>query len=162
MSFDPREFRNAMGNFATGVTIVTVNSDNEDGFHAMTANSFSSVSLEPPIISVCVDYRAKMLDKISEEGFFGVNFLKENQINVSKLFANQRLDEEPTYTFEKAENGVPLFKGALTSLNCKVMKEVVVGDHTVFFGEVVDFKVEDGEPLGFFKGKYHKLGDALI
>lgn len=161
MSFDPREFRNAMGNFATGVTLITVNSD-EDDFHAMTANSFSSVSLEPPIISVCVDYRAKMLDKISAEGFFGVNFLKEEQINVSKLFANQKVDEEPTYTFEKADNGVPLYKGALTNLNCKVVKEIVIGDHTVFFGEVVDFKINDGKPLCFSKGKYHQLGDALL
>lgn len=160
MNFDTIEFRNAMGNFMTGVTLITVGSEGDD-FHVMTANSFSSVSLEPPIISVCVDYRAKMLEKISEEGYFGVNFLQEEQINLSKYFAKQYLEENPNFEFNKDEDNVPLLEDALTSLKCKVVKEVVVGDHTVFFGEVEKFVVNEGLPLCFFKGKYRGIGELV-
>ena len=157
MNFDSREFRNTMGRFSTGVTVITVKEGGE--IHGMTANSFSSVSLEPPIISICIDHRAKCLDLISKAGYFGVNFLKTEQINISKLFANQKVEVKPEVSFKVTEEGVPLLDDALTNLNCKVVNEVEVGDHTVFFGEVLGLKNNEGSPLCFFQGKYRQLAE---
>ncbi|PWA12538.1 flavin reductase [Pueribacillus theae] len=157
MNFDSREFRNAMGRFSTGVTVITVKG--EEDVHAMTANAFSSVSLEPPIILICIDHRAKCLDLITKTGYFGVNFLKAEQINISKLFANQKVNEKPEFSFEITEEGVPLLDDALANLKCKVVKELEMGDHTVFFGEVLGLKNNEGSPLCFFQGKYRQLAE---
>lgn len=157
MSFNSRDFRNAMGAFATGVTVISV-ADDED-VHGMTANSITSVSLNPPIVLACVDQKAKCLNLIENAGYFGVNILKDYQVEISKLFANQKIEQTPTFTFRQSEIGAPLLNDALVSLNCKVIQSVVSGDHTVFFGEVVELNVDEGTPLCFFKGQYRALAE---
>lgn len=155
MNFDSREFRNAMGNFATGVTVVSVMDGKEA--HGMTANAVASVSLTPPLVLICVDHRAKSLQLIRREGYFGVNILTSEQNDVSRKFASQKLNAEPEVSFFFPEVGAPLLKNSLVNLNCKVVNAVEAGDHTVFFGEVIELKVNEGEPLCFFKGQYREL-----
>jgi len=155
MSFDGKEFRNAMGHFASGVTVVSINNDGE--IHGMTANAFSSVSLNPPLVLVCVDHRANSLEYIKKAGYFGVNMLKKEQVDISRKFAKQRLEQEPEFSFRMTKEGTPLLEGSLTSLNCKVYQTVEAGDHTIFIGEVLDLQLEEGDPLCFFKGQYTEL-----
>lgn len=160
MSFDSREFRNAMGSFSTGVTVISVNT--EDGVHAMTANSITSVSLDPPILLICIDHKANSLDLIKKVGTFGVNILKEEQIDISRIFAKQKVEEEPEFAFETIDNGAPLLKDSLVNLDCKVVQEVEAGDHTVFFGEVLNLNNNEGNPLCFFRGQYRYLLDTEL
>ncbi|WP_174734998.1 flavin reductase family protein [Mesobacillus harenae] len=155
MSFDSREFRNAIGCFSTGITVITVKGEGDT--HAMTANAVSSVSLSPPVVLICIDHRAKCLNLIHEAGFFGVNILKDSQIDISRHFANQKCEDDPQFKFITTEEGAPLLENALVNLNCKVIQSVVVGDHTVFFGEVLNLNTEDGTPLCFYKGQYRQL-----
>ncbi len=123
----------------------------------MTANAFSSVSLTPPLVLVCIDHRAKSLNLIRDEGYFGVNILNQEQVDISKMFANQPLERQPNFSFEMPEVGAPLLNGALVNLNCKVVQEVEAGDHTIFIGEVIDLIIGQGDPLCFFSGQYRKL-----
>lgn len=155
MAIDFKEFRNTLGHFATGVTVISVN--NEGQTHGMTANAFSSVSLDPPLILVCVDHRANSLEFIKKSGYFGVNILKDEQEGISRKFAHQKLDAEPEFSFRQPEVGAPLLNGALANLNCKVDQAIEAGDHTIFIGEVLDIHTEEGKPLCFFKGQYTEL-----
>ncbi len=155
MAIDARAFRNALGNFATGVTVISV--DHEGQAHGMTANSFTSVSLAPPLILVCVDNRANSLGMIEKNGKFGVNILTDKQINISRLFAHQKVEEHPAFTFRYTESGVPLLDGALVNLGCDVFQTILAGDHTIFIGEVKDMQFGEGNPLCFFKGQYREL-----
>ncbi|GIO22734.1 flavin reductase family protein [Oceanobacillus sp. J11TS1] len=147
---DSREFRNVMGKFATGVTVITTN-DGED-IHGMTANAFMSVSLEPKLITISIDNNANMLDKIKSSGQFGVSFLSDEQQDISMHFAGQK-EKEGAIEFDEME-GVPAIKDSLASVVCDVDQTIVVGDHTLFIGKVIDLKLSDGEPLTFFCGKY--------
>ena len=93
MNFDSREFRNALGTFATGVTVITVEDENsEEGVRGLTANAFSSVSLSPPIVLICVDHKSTTLPHIYEKRQFAVSILSKEQINHSRYFAKQKID----------------------------------------------------------------------
>jgi flavin reductase (DIM6/NTAB) family NADH-FMN oxidoreductase RutF len=163
MNFDGREFRNALGSFPTGVTVITVEDEkNEYGVRGLTANAISSVSLDPPIVLICVDHKSTTLPVIKEKGHYSINFLKQEQVGYSKFFAKQKLDEALDITFKKSEEGIPYIEDALTNLNCEVIETVEMGDHTVFFGEVKSLNVNEGEPLLFFKGKYSELAPQLV
>lgn len=145
-----REFRNAMGRFATGVTVITTN-DGED-VHGMTANAFMSISLDPKLITISIDNNANMLGKIMASGQYGVNFLSDEQQDISMHFAGQK-EKEEAIDFDEIE-GVPAIKGSLASVVCDVDQTIIVGDHTLFIGKVLDLKLSDGNPLTFFCGKY--------
>ncbi|HIV74385.1 MAG TPA: flavin reductase family protein [Candidatus Pseudogracilibacillus intestinigallinarum] len=147
---DDREFRNAMGKFATGVTVITTEVDGEP--HGMTANAFMSVSLHPKLIMISIDNRANMLDKIKEANKFAVNILADHQKDLSMHFAGQTKDEREI-DFQYIEN-IPVLDGTLASIACDVDNSYVVGDHTLFVGKVLDIKQTDGNPLTFFTGKY--------
>ena len=147
---DDREFRNAMGKFATGVTVITTEVDGEP--HGMTANAFMSVSLHPKLIMISIDNRANMLDKIKEANKFAVNILADQQKDLSMHFAGQTKDEREI-DFQYIEN-IPVLDGTLASIACDVDNSYVVGDHTLFVGKVLDIKQTDGNPLTFFTGKY--------
>ncbi|MBR3118134.1 MULTISPECIES: flavin reductase family protein [Oceanobacillus] len=147
---DSREFRNAMGRFATGVTVITTN-DGTDA-HGMTANAFMSISLEPKLITISIDNHANMLKKIKASGQYAVNFLSDQQQDISMNFAGQKKKEDGVdFGFIQ---GVPVIKESLASVVCDVEQEIVVGDHTLFIGSVKDVKVTDGNPLTFYCGKY--------
>src|SRR5882672_4130266 len=116
------EFRRAMGHFATGVTVVTV--EREAGHvHGMTANSFASVSLEPPLVSVCVDHRARLLPLLKEKQRFGVNVLKREQQALSEYFAgleqNPEVGERLGVAFHWTERKIPLLENVLCQLSCR-------------------------------------------
>ncbi|MFP3668045.1 flavin reductase family protein [Priestia sp. SIMBA_032] len=150
---DDRTFRNAMGKFATGVTVITTLL--EDEAHGMTANAFMSVSLNPRLVLISIGEKAKMLDKINESGKFAVNILSDDQKDLSMHFAGQ-IKEKRQIEFDWI-NELPVIKNALTNIVCKVHSKQIVGDHTLFIGEVTDIVTCEGAPLAFYEGKYSKV-----
>ncbi|BAC14826.1 flavin reductase family protein [Oceanobacillus iheyensis] len=147
---DSREFRNAMGRFATGVTVITTNDG--AGAHGMTANAFMSISLEPKLITISIDNKANMLNKIKAAGQYAVNFLSDEQQDISMNFAGQKKKEDGV-DFDFIQ-GIPVIKDSLASIVCDVDQEIVVGDHTLFIGRVLDVELTEGNPLTFYCGKY--------
>lgn len=154
---DSKEFRNAMGRFATGVTVITASDGTEN--YGMTANAFMSVSLEPKLITISIDNKANILDKIKLSNQFAVSFLSEEQQDISMHFAGQKQKEEPI-DFDEIE-GVPAIRGSLASVVCDVDQSIIVGDHTIYIGKVLDLKLSDGQPLAFFCGKYGKYQENV-
>jgi flavin reductase (DIM6/NTAB) family NADH-FMN oxidoreductase RutF len=164
MSLSPTEFRKAMGSFATGVTIITLDLDGE--VHGMTANAFSSVSLDPPLLLVCVDHAARTHAHLHAKKRFGVNILAEHQRVISDYYArpvhtHERAQEEAGARFDRTEQGTPILHGALAYLECRLQSAQEAGDHTIFIAEVEDVVVRQGEPLLFFRGKYRKVGEQV-
>ncbi|WP_188944166.1 flavin reductase family protein [Virgibacillus salexigens] len=149
---ESRTFRNAMGRFATGVTVITTKSGEDH--HGMTANAFMSVSLDPKLITVSIDNRANMLHKINQSGKFAVSFLSDKQQDISMHFAGQaNAGEEIQFDYIQQ---IPVIQNALASVVCDLDRSVKVGDHTLFIGKVIDINLTDGNPLTFFGGKYGK------
>jgi flavin reductase len=154
------DFRLALGQFATGVTVVTV----ERGpgqVHGMTANSFTSVSLDPLLILICVDQNAQMLPLLQLQKRFGVSVLKENQQAVSEYFAqaeeSTEAEKDLGIRYRWTETGIPLLQDALAHLACNVVASYVAGDHTIFIGEVESVEVSEGEPLVYLRGDYRRV-----
>lgn len=151
---DDRLFRNVMGTFATGVTVITTEIDGD--IHGMTANAFMSVSLHPKLVLISIGEKAKMRERIKKSKTYAVSFLAEEQKEISMLFAGQ-LKEKREAEFDRL-NGMPVIKGAIASLTCNVVAEYEAGDHTLFIGEVTDMRFqEEAEPLIFYQGKYRGL-----
>jgi flavin reductase len=157
---NPAEFRLACGQFATGVTVVTA----ERGpgqVHGMTANSVTSVSLDPLLLLVCVAEQAQLLPLMKAKKRFGVSVLKENQQAISKYFAQTEEDAEAEaklgIRYLWTPTGIPLLEEALAHLACTVVASYVAGDHTIFLGEVQILQVFDGNPLLFFRGNYRAV-----
>ena len=150
---DDRQFRQAMGQFATGVTVITTEMDGKE--HGMTANAFMSVSLDPKLVVVSIGEKAQMLEKIKKSKKFAINILSDAQQEYSQIFAGQ-IKENREIDFDFLA-GLPVLNGAIAQVACDVVSEHVEGDHTLFIGKVIDLKVEDGDPLLFFKGKYRSI-----
>jgi len=127
----------------------------------MTANSVTSVSLEPLLLLICVDHRAHLLPMVKKQGRFGVNVLKESQVAISRYFAQteENLETETNLgiRYRWTPTGVPLLEDALVHIACNVAASYVAGDHTIFIGEVETTEVFDGEPLLFFRGAYRRI-----
>jgi flavin reductase (DIM6/NTAB) family NADH-FMN oxidoreductase RutF len=150
-----------MGCFATGVTIVTV--DLEGEVQGMTANAFASVSLDPPLLLVCVEHSARTHAHLHTKKRFGINILAEQQREISEYYArpihtHERAEEEAGARFERTAQGTPILHGALAYLECRLQSTQEAGDHTIFIAEVEDVVVREGDPLLFFRGKYRKIG----
>jgi flavin reductase (DIM6/NTAB) family NADH-FMN oxidoreductase RutF len=159
-SLSSSEFRKALGHFTTGVTVVTV--EREPGkIHGMTANSFTSVSLDPMLILVCVDHRAKMLPLLEKKKHFGVSVLKAGQEAVSEYFAKREHSVEAEQRlgihFRQMPDGASIIDGTLLQMGCRVVFSHIAGDHTIFIGEVQDAEMHEGEPLLYFRGEYRKI-----
>lgn len=148
---DPREFRNTLGCFATGVTIVTTELDGE--VHGMTANAFLSVSLDPPLVAVSVDHRAHLHTVLPQSGRYGVSILRRDQENLSNHFAGFG---EPVDVKFTRHLGLPLVDNALAWLVTRVVDAHPAGDHTLYIGQVekLEYAQEPGEPLLYYKGQY--------
>ena len=159
-SISPALFRRVMGSFPTGITVLTVER-HAGQVHGMTANSFTSVSLDPLLILVCIDNNARLLSYLKEQRRFGVNILKDTQQAFSEHFARPQLDPAEEcrlgIRFRWTESGIPLLEEGLAHLGCNVVAEHVSGDHTVFVGEVESLELTEGEPLLYFRGKYRSL-----
>ncbi|MCQ6279050.1 flavin reductase family protein [Bacillus sp. EB600] len=150
---DDRRFRNAMGKFATGVTVIAT--EVEGDVHGMTANAFMSVSLDPKLVVISIGAKAKILTKIKESNLFSVNILAADQQELSNIFAGQ-LKEHKEVVFERLD-GKPVIPGSVVQIACEVSAEHVEGDHTLFIGKVTDIHIEDVEPLVFYSGRYRSL-----
>ena len=152
------DFRRALGQFATGVVVVTVERQAPQ-VHGMTANSFTSVSLVPPLVSVCVDERAHLLPLLKERRKFGINILRESQQPLSEFFArphNPEGGQTPAH-FVWSGEGIPLLEHSLCQIGCRLHATHVAGDHTIVVGEVLSAVWHSGEPLLYFRGDYARL-----
>ena len=164
MNLTTSEFRKAMGRFATGVTIVTVDLDGE--VHGMTANAFASVSLDPMLVLVCVDHTTRTHAHLHAKKRFGINVLCENQRAISEYYASperthENAEAEAGARFDRTPHGTPMLHGTLAYLECRLHSAQDAGDHTIFIAEVEDVVVREGEPLLFFRGKYRKVGEDV-
>jgi flavin reductase (DIM6/NTAB) family NADH-FMN oxidoreductase RutF len=160
----PAEFRKAMSNFATGVTIITVDLDGE--VHGMTANAFASVSLDPLLVLVCVDHTTRTHAHLHAKKRFGINVLCEDQRAISEFYArpertHENAEAEAGARFERTSHGTPILHGALGYLECRLQTAEDAGDHTIFIAEVEDVVVQEGDPLLYFRGKYRKVGSEI-
>jgi flavin reductase (DIM6/NTAB) family NADH-FMN oxidoreductase RutF len=153
----PDVFRAALGRFASGVTIITVETPTGE-VHGMTANAFSSVSLRPPLVLVCIDHLAETYLHVRERGHFGVSVLKEEQEALSEFFADPERNHDAAYRlgvqYRAMQSGTPVLRNALANLDCSVVHDYQGGDHTIFVGEVNGVIVGEGAPLLYFRGRY--------
>jgi flavin reductase (DIM6/NTAB) family NADH-FMN oxidoreductase RutF len=150
------EFRAACGRFATGVTIATV-LDSKRQPHGLTVSSFTSVSLDPPLISICLGHAVTVIDLFREVNFFGINILADDQQAISQRFARRGLDRFQGVGWTLGEYGVPLLDGVLAAIECQVDRRITAGDHDILVGRMVATRVRDGAPLLHFSGDYRKL-----
>jgi flavin reductase (DIM6/NTAB) family NADH-FMN oxidoreductase RutF len=154
---DPRTLRDAMGLFATGVTVVTAISETGDAV-GMTANSFTSVSLDPPLLLVCIAKKAGSAPHMQSAERFGVNVLQIGQQPASNRFASKVEDRFAGVDWAAGETGVPLLDGSLVSFECERQALYDAGDHFIMIGHVVRAQFEPHrDPLLFFRGKYRRL-----
>ena len=129
--------------------------------HGMTANSFTSVSLDPPLILICVSHSAQLLPLVQQQKRFGVNILKDHQRAISEYFArteeNAETEKRLGVRYRWTQTGIPLLEEALVHLACKVVASHAAGDHTIFVAEVESVEVYDGEPLLYLRGNYRQV-----
>jgi len=160
---DPREFRNVMGRFATGVTVVTI--AHEGQMRGMTANAFSSVSLDPAMLLVCIDEHASIYPLFEQADAFAVNILASEQAAVSQAFAAKGERDEVMHGLPHtvAPLGSPVLDGVLAWAECRVEHRYAGGDHLIVVGRAESIHLADGdvEPLVFYSGQYRKLGDSI-
>ena len=153
---DPYEFRQLLGRFATGVSVLTVATANGRPM-GMTATSLSSVSLQPPLISVCVDREAELHDVIVKAPEFVVNVLGSPQEALARRFSDKHEDRFDGVGYHLSPEGLVLLDGALAHLICERYAEYEGGDHTIILGQVVGGSTSDGRPLLYYRGGYAAL-----
>jgi flavin reductase (DIM6/NTAB) family NADH-FMN oxidoreductase RutF len=157
MSVEQAEFRQVMGHFATGVTIITTH-DGRGQLFGLTANAVCSVSLEPPLVLVCVDKVAESYPALSSSGCFTINLLAESQEALSRRFAKSGGDKFSGVGYRICDNGAAVLDDVIAHLACAVRHRFEAGDHTIFVGEVTQLAVSSEEnPLLFFRGGYRNL-----
>jgi flavin reductase (DIM6/NTAB) family NADH-FMN oxidoreductase RutF len=153
MAIDGDLFKRVLGSFASGVTIVTMQ-DGSGERRGMTVSAFSSVSLDPPLVLICIDRKADSLPGLQETGRFAVNILGEGQDELSRRFAAKDVDRFAGVRLRPGATGLPLLEGALGVLECRVVHQHPAGDHIIFVGEVEAAAVEPAAPLLHFRGRY--------
>ena len=156
-SLDSLSFRSALGCFATGITIVTALTPSGEPL-GLTANSFNSVSLDPPLVLFSLNRAAYSLGSFQEGGHFAVNVLRENQRDLSARFATTSIDKWSGVDFETWETGCPILAGSLAIFECRTRALHDGGDHVIFLGEVLRLRCDlGGRPLVYFRGVYRAL-----
>ena len=148
---DPLVFRQIIGNFASGVTVITAREQGTD--YGLTASAVSSLTLEPPMLLVCINKNTGTQAAISRTRTFGVNILDEDQTDLAYQFAKPQADKFQGVDFSYGSLGVPLLTGALARIECRVAAEVEAGTHKVFLAEVEQAEATTGSPLTYFRGK---------
>jgi flavin reductase (DIM6/NTAB) family NADH-FMN oxidoreductase RutF len=156
MSITPQEFRAALGRFTTGVTVVTT-IDGQGRLHGITVSAFSSVSLQPPLVLVCIEKNTGSHYAFVESRRFVVNILSESQQHISLQFASHIPNKFAGIEFYQGIDGIPVLAGALANLECRLTSSYEAGDHTIFVGEIENSVVRQGKPLVYFQGNYRKL-----
>jgi flavin reductase (DIM6/NTAB) family NADH-FMN oxidoreductase RutF len=151
------QFRQACGQFATGVAVATA-SDQSGAPHGLTINSFTSVSMTPPMVLICIDYRAQVLQVFLKASHYAVNILSHSQQDISNRFAYRAEDRFSGVAWQRGETGAPLIEGALAAMECATRRVMEGGDHTILLAEVVAVHAEGGDPLLYFNSRYHRIG----
>lgn len=159
MSVTPDEYREAARAFASGVTVVAVLHEEEP--HGMTASSFASVSLEPPLVLVSLDRSSRTRALLIEAGRFSVNILAETQSEVARAFASSGDKPFSDIGYSVEHPGAPFLDGAIAMLACTTDNVIAGGDHDIFIGEVTAVRTRPGAPLVYFDQAYRRLGSPL-
>ena len=150
------EFRKVLSHFASGVTVITT-CESDGRPTGLTASAFTSVSLDPPLILVCVAHKSQSYPALLESRRFAVNFLRTGQEDISRRFATSGLDKFDGVPHRISPLGLPVLTEALAHVECVTVSQHIEGDHTVFIGRVEDSGTTDGMPLLYFRGKYDRL-----
>jgi len=148
---DRERFRSVMGHFASGVTIITARHEGID--YGLTASAVSSLSLDPPMLLICLNKTSNTQKAIAQSQVFAVHMLRENQSEVARHFASSRPQKFGDMSVSYGALGVPLLSDALATIECRVTEEVTGGTHSVFIAEVKTAQATDGMPLTYFRGR---------
>jgi flavin reductase (DIM6/NTAB) family NADH-FMN oxidoreductase RutF len=159
MVIDSQELRRILGHFVTGVTVITTK-DTSGAPFGLTANAFTSLSLNPPLVLICVDKGAQCYSCFVESNIFAINFLHEDQQEISRRFATKGADKFAGLNWHTGTHGVAILDGAIGHLECRIVQSYEGGDHAIIVGEVLHGVASHDRPLLFFKGKYHRLPDS--
>ncbi|HEX6971638.1 MAG TPA: flavin reductase family protein [Limnochordia bacterium] len=157
MGIDGWEFRQTLGRFATGVTVVSI--DDGHAVHGMTANAFTSVSLDPPLVLVCIDKKNQTHALLHRFDRFAINVLAEDQEAISNYYAG-RLEQGAAGRFHRPGTVAPILEGCLAWLDCTLERAYDGGDHTIFLARVEQLGRRDGRPLLYFCGRYERLAEG--
>lgn len=156
---DDAQFKLAMSHFASGVTVVTT--EHEGAPYGMTVASFASLSLNPPLVLICIEKAVKTHDALAGAGKFGVSILAHSQSELSNRFASKKIDDKfAGVAVTRGEAlGVPLLDGAICAIECRTQSQLPGGDHTIFVGEVMSVRTssDDEAPLVYFRSGYRQL-----
>jgi flavin reductase (DIM6/NTAB) family NADH-FMN oxidoreductase RutF len=155
MPIDEGHFKLALSHFASGVTVVTTEHDGRQ--YGMTVASFASLSLHPPLVLVCIERSVKTHDAIAASGKYGVSILSNAQADISSKFASRSDDKFNGVELIEGDLDVPLIKGALTAIECRLWDQLPGGDHTIFIGEVMKIHTQEGNPLLYFRSGYREM-----
>jgi flavin reductase (DIM6/NTAB) family NADH-FMN oxidoreductase RutF len=158
MAIEKNELRRVMGHFATGVTVITTLRKSGE-LHGLTANAFTSVSLIPPLVLICVDKKAESYPCFEETKVFTINILASDQEAISRRFAVSGGEKFQGIAYRDGANGAPILDGTLGFIECRVTATVDGGDHTIYLGEVEQAETREAKPLLFFRGGYREIGD---
>jgi flavin reductase (DIM6/NTAB) family NADH-FMN oxidoreductase RutF len=152
----PDLFRHVMANFASGITVVTTR-DSSGNPYGLTVSAFTSVSLNPSLVLVCLDNKLSGLQAFKNSKHFGVSMLSEHQEHLSRLFAKRDSERPPTIYIE-GKLGMPLLKNAIATMECETIEIYEGGDHRIFLGKVQNAEVlHQDAPLLYFRGRYRRL-----
>jgi flavin reductase (DIM6/NTAB) family NADH-FMN oxidoreductase RutF len=158
VTIDKIELRNALGSFATGITIVTAVGPQGE-LLGITANSFNSVSLDPPLVLFSLGRGAYSLKAFQASGAFAINVLREDQEDLSNRFARSLADKWADVPYETWVTGSPILKDAIAAFDCEIHSMYDGGDHVIFVGRVLQLASNAEEnPLLYFRGRYARLG----
>ena len=155
----PDQLKRAFGAFPTGVTVVTANTAAGQPL-GFTASSFTSVSLSPPLLLICIDHRSDNIDVFRNAAFFGVNVLAADQSDLSNRFAAEIEDRFNGISWYQSDNGTPMLNGTLSRFDCALNTIHTAGDHDILIGEIIGLTVDDGPALGYVRGKYGRFDET--
>jgi flavin reductase (DIM6/NTAB) family NADH-FMN oxidoreductase RutF len=155
MPIDEARFRQAMGYFASGVTVVTT--EHEGRQYGVTVSSFTSLSLQPKLVLICLDQSNTTQHAIIASGGFVVNILDKTQEHLSRRFSSREEDKFTGVAWHAGHLGLPALEGVLAVIECRLANTLPGGDHTIFIGEVIDASLSEGTPLLYYRRGYHEL-----
>jgi 4-nitrophenol 2-monooxygenase / 4-nitrocatechol 4-monooxygenase, reductase component len=156
MPITPAAFRSTLRHFPAGVTVITAR-DAEGRPCGLTASAFTSVSLDPPLVLVCIDHAATAYRAFTEYGWFAVNVLEKSQEYLSRQFAASTGDKFAGVSFREGLGRLPILDDVIAALECRVVHQYAGGDHTIFVGQVEAATINGGSPLLYFRGAYHGI-----
>lgn len=159
MAISNDEFRAALSRFPSGVTVVTTK-DADGVFHGITVSAFCSLSLEPPLVLICIEKSAGSHDALVEAKAFVVNILSSTQIALSEQFASLLPDKFLGVSHNSGMNGMPILDGIVASLECSLKQVSDGGDHTIFIGLVENVSINDGFPLVYSQSSYWSISET--